>query len=240
MSAIDRSATTTSATLLKLLPAVLAHAKSILAPVRLAATELVVILYGTADPADVSPAAELVAAPLKEKKTASPDHRATLFTILARLPADAGLSPDLVSLTLSLLPKETNDATISAMMRVLAAHLPAALSAGSSPPAAQLAALVKGMQEPKPAVRRAVHLTVGAVLWSLPPANASAAAVAFAEGVLPGLEHALKTVAANPLTAPAGSLEGYAAVAVIKGRLGRWGVKKICETSVRSRLMQRR
>lgn len=184
-------------------------------------------LYGTADAADVTPAAELVYGPLKGGKTSSPDHRTTLFGILARLPASAALSPVLVGLTLSLLPKESNDVAIGAMMRVLATHLPAALDAGATLPAPQLAALVKGMQEPKPTIRRAVHLTVGSVMWSLPSTDASEAAHAFAVGVLPGLESALKTVASNPLTSPAGSLEGYVAVAVIKGRLGRWGVKKI-------------
>lgn len=226
-SSIDRASTTSFATISKLLPGLLAQAKSVTPTTRLASIHLFSILIADADPADLSTSAELVYAPLKGGKTSSPDHRTTLYSMLALLPASAALSPSLVTLTLTLLPKETNDVAVASMMRVLSVHLPVALEAGTSIPALQLAALVKGMQDPKPAIRRAVHATIGNVLWSLPKTEAGEAAQAFGAGILPGLESALKTVTSNPLNSPSGALEGYVAVAVLKGRLGLWGVKKI-------------
>ncbi|KAK4705757.1 hypothetical protein P7C70_g456, partial [Phenoliferia sp. Uapishka_3] len=237
-TSIDRSTVTTSALLLKLLPAVLAQAKSLSASVRLASVHLFAILFGKSDPTDVVPAAELAYAPLKGGKTSSPDHRTTLFSMLALLSPSVPLSPSLVSLVLSLLPKESNDVAIASMMRVLSTHLPAALDAGATIPALQVAALVKGMQEPKPTIRRSVHLTVGSVIWSLPGNGANEAAQAFGVGLLPGFESALKTVTTNPLNAPAGSLEGYVAIAVLKGRMGQWGDKKIDDFIAANATMQ--
>lgn len=216
----------------KLLPAVASPAKSTNPTTRAASIHLFTVLFASSTLStenDVLAAAKEVYAPLKAGKTSSPDHRTTLFMMLAPLPASPTLSADLVALTLSLLPKEFNDLTIASMMRVVALHLPSSLAAGSALTAPQLAALIKGMQEPKPTIRRSLVLTVGAVLWSLESEGdkVGEAAKAFAVGMLPALETALKTVTANPLNSPAGPLEGYVAVAALKGRMGKWGVKKI-------------
>lgn len=230
-NALDAELSTSPALRLQLLPAILAASKSTSAPTRTAAVHLFSVLYGVGDEVDLLPVHEQIAALFKGGKTASPDHRTTLYTMLASLPTSPKLSSDLVGTVLSLLPKESNETTVAAMMRVVAFHLPAAILGGNALPAAQITALVKAMQEPKPNIRRALHSTVGSALWALESdkEKVNPAAVALAEGLLPGFESALKTVTANPLNSPSGPLEGYVAVAVLKGRLGRWGVKKIGE-----------
>lgn len=231
---LDAELATSPALRLQLLPSILAASKSTSAPTRAAAIDLFSVLYSVGDESDLLPVHEHVAALFKGGKTASPDHRTTLYTMLVSLPASPKLSSDLVGTVLSLLPKESNEATVQAMMRIVAIHLPAAVNAGSAIPAPQIAALVKGMQEPKPNIRRALHSTVGSALWALDAdkEKVTPAAIALAEGLLPGFESALKTVTANPLNAPAGPMEGYVAVAVLKGRLGKWGVKKIGESAL--------
>lgn len=221
----------TSAVQSKLLPAILVSSKSTSAATRGSSLRLFDVLFTQAAAAslDLAAVAEQVYAPLKAGKTSSPDHRTTLFTMLGSLAPTAKLSTDLVHLTLSLLPKESNDVAVAAMMRVVAVHLPTSLVSGATLETAQVTALIKGMQEPKPTIRRSVCSTVGAVLWSLDGESDTItdAVKSFGESVLPGLESGLKTVTTNPLNAPAGPLEGLIAVAVLKGRLGRWGVKQI-------------
>ena len=213
----------------KLLPAILVSCKSVTASTRVASLSLFDVLYTKNSTQDLLPVAEQVSAPLKAGKTLSPDHRTTLFTMLGSLAPSANLSTEVVNLTLSLLPKESNDITITAMMRVITAHLPTSLNAGSKLDTAAVTALIRGMQEPKPTIRRAVCLAVGSVVWSLDGEVESIgeAAKAFGVSILPGLESGLKTVITNPLNAPAGPLEGFVAVASLKGRLGRWGVVAI-------------
>lgn len=220
----------------KLISPILTSAKSVTLPTRSASLQLFNVLFAAPSPSfsasDVDPilpfAAQIIS-PLKLGKTSSPDHRTTLFTMLGSLPAASALSPELASLVLLLLPKESNEITLSSMMLVLLRHLPTSLASNATLAPAEVGALVKGMQELKPTIRRAICSTVGEVLWSLDAnaATVSTSALAFCVGVLPGLEFGLKTMLSNPLNSPAGPLEGYIAVAVLKGRLGKWDVKAI-------------
>lgn len=215
----------------KLLPAILSSAKSINAITRLAALNLFDILFTLRIAADFDslPIAEQVFTPLKMGKTSSPDHRTSLFIMLGNLLPQTKLSTELVTLTLTLLSKESNELTIKAMMKVLENHLPTSLIAGEVLGAVQVTALIKGMQEVKPTIRRAVCFTVGAILWKLTEEGEkiTEAMKVLGVGILPGLESGLKIVTTNPLNAPAGPLEGFVAVAILKGRIGRWGVPAI-------------
>lgn len=218
----------------KFLPAVLISCKSVSPTTRAASVRLFDVLFTElATEADLLPIAEQVSAPLKAGKTVSPDHRTTLFTMLGSLLPTAKVSAEVINITLTLLPKETNDITIAAMMRVITRHLRTYLTANIILEAGQILALVKGMQEPKPSVRRPVCLAIGAVIWSL-DGDASIvndAIKSFAVGILPALESGLKTVTTNPLNAPAGPLEGFIAVALLKGRMARWDIAAIGSSS---------
>lgn len=225
--------------------AALNASKSTSPPVRSASVELLTALFAREGQDEVELAKnvlEQISALFKGGKTASPDHRQTLYAMLALLPTTtvAEVSQPAVLLVLGNLGKESHEATVVSMMRVVALHLPPVLQDSTSPalPSSATATLTKAMQEPKPGVRRAVHSAVAECLWSLPSDPPTEAARAFAEGVLPGLENALKTVAANATNAPAGSLEGYAAVAALKGRLSTWAIPKLDAAIASNPVMQ--
>lgn len=228
-SAISLADKTSPALLSRLIPPLLSSAKAVSPSTRSAALHLFTVLFSSADTATLAPLLEQVSTPLKTAKTSSPDHRASLFSMLSVLPPSPTTSSELVAITLSLLPKETNDHAFSSMMSLLAQHLRPSLVGGTPVSAPHLAALIKGMQEAKASIRRMVFLTIGKVLWSFDSDGDKVGAEAkkFGEGLLPGFEGALKTVSSNPLNASAGSLEGYVALAILKGRLGRWAIPSI-------------
>lgn len=203
----------------KLAPSIVSQAKSVSAATRASAVRLFTLLFSTGEESDLVGIADQVVTPLKTGKTTSPDHRTTLYMMLSVLPASSGkLSLEATTVALTALAKESNEHTVSAMSAALSRHVPAVLIANSAIPAALVAALVKGMADTKPNLRRIHNQTAGNIFWALPAAKTTDAIVSFAEGVLPGFENALKTITANTLNSPAGPLEGYVAVAVLKGR----------------------
>ncbi|BGP21302.1 translational activator of GCN4 [Rhodotorula toruloides] len=224
----------------KLAPAVLNTAKSSSAPTRVASVRLFSTLYSSGSEEELLPVVEQVYTPVRTSKTTSVDHRVALYAMLASLPSSLKLSAEVVSTVLTALPKETNESTVSAVSQVLSAHLPAVLRGDTAIPAPQIAALVKGMADTKPVIRRLIHATVGNVFWGLKETSQAAteAEKAFATGLLPGFEASLKTVTTNMLNSPSGPLEGYVAVAVLKSRAPKWGVKKIDDLVTSNAAMQ--
>ncbi|GAA6002609.1 hypothetical protein JCM10207_007591 [Rhodosporidiobolus poonsookiae] len=219
----------------KLAPAVLTPTKSTSAPTRAAATKLFATLFASPFASDeeaaaLLPIAEQITVPLRTGKTTSPDHRATLYSLLALLPPSPALSAEITSTALTALAKESHEATVAALTNAAAAHLPTVLSSGTAVPAPQSAALVKAMGDTKPALRRAAHALAGSVFWALRSTQGEPTDVekAFAEAVCPGWEGAMKAMQTAAVTNPAGSVEGYAAVAAVLGRgMRSWESKKI-------------
>jgi hypothetical protein len=218
----------------KLAPAVLTPTKATSAPTRGAAIQLFETLFASStevspeDAAALIPVAEQVYLPLRTGKTTSPDHRTTLYTLLSLLPSSSPqLSAEITSTALTALSKESNEATVLALSRAVATHLPSVLRANTPVSAPQIAALVKAMGDTKPPIRRAAHGTVGAVFWALKDEEATEAEKKLGEGLAPGFEGAVKTMTASALNNPSGPLEGYVAVAVLKSRAKKWEVKKI-------------
>ncbi|KAK4055085.1 translational activator of GCN4 [Microbotryomycetes sp. JL201] len=222
---VDTALTTESR--IKLLNSILNSSKSVTAATRAASVNLFQIVYANASETDTVSAIEQVATLFKSGKTASPDHRTALHTMLASLTASATVSKQIVETSLGLLAKESNEHTFAAIMRLLTTHMPEILRNGSPIAAPHAAALVKAMQDTKPAIRRNAHSAIGAIFWSLDIVEANDMIKSFAVAMLPGFESALKTVTANPLNSPAGPLEGFAAVAVLKGRLSRWNIQQV-------------
>ncbi|RDX47550.1 ARM repeat-containing protein [Lentinus brumalis] len=155
----------------------------------------------------------------KAGKTAGPDHRLALYTMLGSIPPSEPVSSQIVQTGLSLLAKETHDASVSALGSSLIPHLVHSLRAASLPSdIASVAA--KEMTNAKPVVRRAFCSLVGSALWELGNIDA-AASITLAKAVLPSFETNLKTVSNNPLGAVAGPLEGYVATAILLGPFAR-------------------
>ncbi|KAI0657693.1 ARM repeat-containing protein [Cubamyces menziesii] len=162
-------------------------------------------------------ATELLSLP-KAGKTAGPDHRVVLYTMLgAVLPSEA-VSTTVLQTALPLLAKETHDAAVSALAASITPHLVCCLQSDTALPGDSAGVIAKEMTSSKPVVRRAFCSLVGNALLALGKLD-STAAVSFAKAIVPSFETNLKTVAANPINAPAGPLEAYIAIASLLGPL---------------------
>ncbi|KDE04239.1 hypothetical protein MVLG_05338 [Microbotryum lychnidis-dioicae p1A1 Lamole] len=218
------------------IPLVLASTKSAAVATREAATHVgckLVAGIESASPNDVGKLRKSVLDStcqlLKSGKTASPDHRAALYIILSSVPPSEVTSVEIQTTALAALSKESHEPVVRALLQAVSIHVPYLLAQNVAIGASQTGSLVKAMQETKATTRRAAHAAVGDVFWALSQSltERTDAAVAFATGVLPGIESALKLLGSNPVNAPSGPLEGYVAVAVLKTQLRLWDVKKI-------------
>jgi hypothetical protein len=155
----------------------------------------------------------------KGAKAAGPD-RTVLYAMLSYFAPSERVSAAMVASVPGVLAKETSEAAIPLLASALAPHLAFHLCAGAPLPADVQATLVREMQSAKPATRRAfVHL-VGDALWEIhTPADGPARALA--QAALPALEASIKVIAANPLAATTGPLEGYVSVGTLLGPLSR-------------------
>ncbi|KAH8103551.1 armadillo-type protein [Cristinia sonorae] len=201
----------------KLLTPTLNNSRSTNAVTRASATQLFrVIISKTADSADLDLTVnELLALPTSGK-TAGPDHRVALYSMLGFVVPSASVSQKVVEQGAPLLSKETHDGAIKTLAAALGPHLLQCLKEDITIAKDTGALIAKEMTSTKPPVRRAFCSLVGTVLWQLGDLT-TGASVKFAQDVAPSFETNLKTVTANPLGAPAGPLEGYVAVAVLLG-----------------------
>ncbi|KAH7929550.1 ARM repeat-containing protein [Leucogyrophana mollusca] len=207
----------------KLLTAVLNSAKSTNPTVRDNAAILYKVLLSNNPSEDNVELAvtEALALP-KAGKTTGPDHRITLYTMLCAATPSATASPVIVRTLPALIAKETNDSGTSILASIFPSHLVFLLRSDTTTPPDVVSVIAKEMTSAKAAVRRAFVSLTGVALWELVDLSTEAS-VAFAKGVLPAFETNLKTVAANPLSAVAGPLEGYIAFVSLLGPLKRSG-----------------
>lgn len=205
----------------RLLTPVLNNAKSSNPHVRTNAASLFeTMIQKTHQNSDVDMAVkELLALP-KAGKTAGPDHRVTLYTMLGSVKPSSGVSVAILEIGLPLLAKETHDAAVSALAASISSHLSYCLSEDIPVPPDAVAVLLKEMNSAKPIIRRATcNLVANAFAALRLLERPTAAAEALGHALLPAFETNLKTVASSPLAAPAGPLEGYTAVATLLGRI---------------------
>ncbi|PCH35750.1 ARM repeat-containing protein [Wolfiporia cocos MD-104 SS10] len=212
-----------SAAFRKLLTSILSSAKSANPVTRTNCTLLLKAVVGKVDSAnDVEfTVQELLALP-KAGKTAGPDHRIALYTMLGYLKPSSTVSVAVVQAGIPLLAKETHDTATTVLASALVPHFASCLREGVALPADTLAVVAKEMGSTKPVVRRALCTLVADVFWQADELQTDAAR-AVAKALLPALETSLKTVAAGPLTSVAGPLEGYTALVVLLGPYARSG-----------------
>lgn len=163
---------------------------------------------------------ELCALP-KAGKTSGPDHRIALYSMLSFV-KPSSISPLITLVTLLLIAKETHDTATSVLTTILPPHLSFLLRSDDPLPSEMMATIAKEMNNSKPVVRRAFCSLVGNTFWALGDLL-SEASESFANAVFPAFETSMKTVATNPLNAPAGPLEGYIGVAALLGPVSRSG-----------------
>ncbi|KAI0944136.1 hypothetical protein AcV7_002042 [Taiwanofungus camphoratus] len=166
-------------------------------------------------------ASEVLALPIAGK-TAGPDHRVTLYTMLGYLAPAPSVSASVVQAGLLLLAKETHDTSVSTLTSALVPHLVFCLREDVHLPPDSVSLVAREMNSSKPMIRRAFCYLVGNTFWLLKDPQ-SETSLDFAKALLSAFETNLKTVASNPLNSVAGPLEGYTSLAIILGPLSRSG-----------------
>ncbi|KAG9005891.1 translational activator of GCN4 [Tulasnella sp. JGI-2019a] len=158
---------------------------------------------------------------LKAGKTAGPEHRATLYSMLASLKPSTAVSSDIVAASVPLLVKETNETVVSAIETAVVTHLTYMVVSGSQLSSDASSAISKEMVSLKVGVRQALSNIAGSAFFpssdisdngTPSPAMVSFLTL-FSKSIAQGLLTHLKTVAAAPLTALAGPAEGFIAAA---------------------------
>ncbi|KAJ3807969.1 armadillo-type protein [Lentinula aff. lateritia] len=157
-------------------------------------------------------------------KTAGPDHRVALYSMLASLPPSSAISATLVQTAVPLLAKETHEGAVMILADALPSHVSFLLS-NNKPLTPEVTGLIaKEMGSIKPSIRHAFCLMAGSALWrSGTKTTDTDAMLEFTKAIIPALNTTLKNVAANPLNASGGVLEAYIAIALLLGPLAKSG-----------------
>ncbi|KAF5363220.1 hypothetical protein D9758_008404 [Tetrapyrgos nigripes] len=178
---------------------------------------------------------ELLALP-KANKTAGPDHRVALYSMLTSLPPSSDVSSSITQGIAPLLAKEPHEGVMAVLAAALPVHVGFLLANNVSLPSDFSTLVAKEMSSLKPPVRRAFCSLAGGAIWSTADKEMTETALAFAKAVLPAFENSLKNVSGNPLNSSAGPLEAYVATAVMLGPLLRSG--KFDDTIARNTVLQ--
>ncbi|RDB20660.1 eIF-2-alpha kinase activator gcn1 [Hypsizygus marmoreus] len=163
---------------------------------------------------------ELLTLP-KTGKTAGPDHRVALYSMISYLTPSFAVSLSLIQAATPLLAKETHEAATAVLAAALPAHIIFLLKSETSIPTDTMNLISKEMGSTKPTIRKAFSTLAGDVLMEDEVDFGTGKALEFAKGLIPAWENALKTVSGNPLNSSGGPLDGYIAVAVLLGPLSR-------------------
>ncbi|PSR76114.1 hypothetical protein PHLCEN_2v8664 [Hermanssonia centrifuga] len=180
------------------------------------------IIEKTDDSTDLKLSLEELLILPKSGKTAGPDHRVALYTMLGYLTPSPSVSPTVVQSTSPLLAKETHDSAVSVLASSLTPHLLFCLRENISIHPDVQTLIAKEMTSAKPPLRRAFCSLTGDAFWQLGELTTEASSD-FAKVVFPSYETNLKTVAASPIGSPAGPLEAYIAIAILLGPFARGG-----------------
>ena len=152
----------------------------------------------------------------KSGKSAGPDHRIALYSMLGFLTPATTVSPALIQTTTSLVAKETHEGATSVLAAALPPHIIFLLREGSFlPETTQL--IAKEMGSVKPGIRRAFCGLAGSIFSQGQDVVETESGATFARALLPSFELSLKTVSGNPLNSSGGPFEGYVAVATLLG-----------------------
>ncbi|KAG8892186.1 translational activator of GCN4, partial [Tulasnella sp. 408] len=153
-------------TLTRLIAPILGSLKSTNTETRSSASSLLLHLAERlANENDVKPAISEILTLLKGGKTTGPDHRITLYKLLASIKPSNAVSLDVASTALPLLVKETNEGVLSSIEEAVAPHFVFVVSQGTKLPAEITTLLAKEMASLKIIVRRALSNIVGQAFW---------------------------------------------------------------------------
>ena len=235
----------------RLLTQVINSSKSSNALVRSSSVQLFKTIIATidiSDPNGLFPIAgtELLNLP-KTGKSAGPEHRIALYSMLSYITPNPKLSADVVQVAAPILAKEaqTQEQATTVLASVLAPHVTILLQPTVDAPLAtdMIALIAKEMNSSKPSIKRAFCALTGSVLFEGDDILTAEKGISFAKRVLPALEACLKSSSSTALTASGGPIEGYIAISVLLGpfaRSGEFGMLRIDETGYARRLIPHR
>ena len=212
----------------KLLGASLSASKSSNADTRTKALELFTSLSGRCYEEDKVKGivTETLALP-KTGKTASPEHRVTLYNMIAAICPKDAVSALVLETIVPLLSKETNEPALQAASAAIHPHLRHVLASDVSNLGPTITVLAKELNSSRLPTRRAVSEAFGAALWSpTGQAKLSAEGEKLVGTLVTGLESNLQTALGNLPTNIGGFLEGYVAAALVIGPLSQLGSAK--------------
>lgn len=142
-----------------------------------------------------------VASPLTAGKLASPDQRVIHAEMLQATPLSDESAIKTCSALVAVASKEGNEAALAAETSALARSIAMILEGGEELSKAVLDAVVKGLAEKKPGLRRLWLLRVGSILQGLGRHESTSGGTAFAEAVMPELIANSEQAAANAAAA---------------------------------------
>jgi len=201
----------------RLLTTLLNCAKSTNAAVRTGSKELWDVIAIKINEEQSATAYTEIIGPLAAGKTSSIDHKIALFHFLASLSPSNTISGALVTATVPLLIKETNDVAVFALVPVIPRHIAYGLNGGGVDSAVSVL-ICKELVSPKPPLHKALVTTIGETFWSLDEQDSSSispAAIEFAKAVTPPLEQNLQAFTGSPLTSPFGAIDGYVSTTLL-------------------------
>ncbi|KAF8627766.1 hypothetical protein AX17_006131 [Amanita inopinata Kibby_2008] len=180
------------------------------------------------DPNSLLPVAvtELLSLP-KAGKSAGPDHRVALYSMLSYITPKPNLSAELIQTVTPLLAKDaqTNEQATTVLAFVLAPHVAMLLQPSTEAPlpTETTSLIAKEMNNAKSGIKRAFCTLAGSVLLEGDVILTTEKGISFAKSLLPSFEACLKTASSTALTASGGPLEGYIAISVLLGPFARSG-----------------
>lgn len=164
-----------------------------------AVTLFQVVLKRNPEPSNEEHCLSEILTPVKTSKSTGPDHRLTLYSMLASISPAQATSTSIADIAPSLLVKETSDATIARLAAAATPHFVFLLQNDKQIQASPLTSLVKEMHGGKPGLRRATCSLVGDTLLACnDSATQSDSLREFIKAVVPAFEENLKAVASNP------------------------------------------
>ncbi|WWD10197.1 hypothetical protein V865_008331 [Kwoniella europaea PYCC6329] len=165
-------------------------------------------------------ATDILALP-KTGKTASPEHRAILFTMASQLTPSDTVSSIVVDILPGLVAKEGNEPAFHALNSALTPHLAHLLTSNKAVATAASSALVKDLNSTKIPTRRGLSVAIGEAIWTVKSAGQqfSVEGEKLVGLLAPALEINLKAASACLPANAGGFLEGYVALALALGPL---------------------
>ena len=215
----------------RLLTQVVNSSKSSSTLVRSSSVQLfktIITTIDISDPNGLFPIAgtELLNLP-KTGKSAGPEHRIALYSMLSYITPKPKLSADIVQVATSILAKEaqTQEQATAVLASVLAPHVAMLLQPTVDEPlhTDMTALMAKEMNSSKPGIKRAFCALTGSALFEGDDILTAEKGISFAKSVLPAWEACLKSSSSTALTASGGPIEGYIAISVLLGSFARSG-----------------